>query len=264
MRTDWPQMMRINWARTPNEEISRRMKEPRAHLEFCIQVYRYQGTRSRCFLHGHPASAGSWHEPNMRRLPRAQGSILSKADQCQYGPLVGDKHGKAPAKKHTSSLANSPCIASRPRKKCEGSHAHPEGRHAGPFNGAAKKAEVYPPGLCDAICAGMEEQMECDREGRFLPLGLAAGDALAKEPQRELLNPIGSVQAKPWNFDRGGSGADMPAACVGDQEDVMGAWVTRLAKNQSPLKLRKLGKGQLNIYTRATFTLKPLEEKLQI
>ena len=110
----------------------------------------------------------------MQRLMRMQDAILTKADQCQYGLLVEDKLGIALSRKPTKFLTNSPCIASKLRATCEGAHTHPGARHASLFGGRAKQAQVYPPGLCDAICQGLSEQIDLDRKGQFLLLEFEA------------------------------------------------------------------------------------------
>ena len=124
MCTDWSTMMNLNWPRMSEDQINSRMKAARMHLKSCIQIYRHQAKNSRYFLHEHPSAAGSWKEPNMRRLIQMQDSIPTKADQCQYGLLVEDAVGKALSKKPTTCLTNSPCIASKLRRTCEGAHTH--------------------------------------------------------------------------------------------------------------------------------------------
>ena len=44
------------------------------------------------------------------------------------------------------------------------------------FYGVSKQAQVYPPGLCDAICQGLKDQIEMDKGGRFLLATVSLGD----------------------------------------------------------------------------------------
>ena len=148
------------------------MEATKSHLKSCIKVYRYQSMPSRHFLHGHPDNARSWKEPSMIRVPTMQDNLLSRADQCQYGLVFEDKMGKALAKKPSDFLTNLPCIAPQLRRRCEGSGTHEGKRHVTLFNRVAKQAQVYPPGLCNAICAGLQEQIELDRRGQVVLLEL--------------------------------------------------------------------------------------------
>ena len=95
--TDWSTMMNLNWRNMSEEDIESRMKSARKHLKSCIQVYRHQASNNRYFLHEHPSAAGSWKEPNMKRPIRMQDSILTKADQCQYGLNTTDQQGNVHA-----------------------------------------------------------------------------------------------------------------------------------------------------------------------
>ena len=44
------------------------------------------------------------------------------------------------------------------------------------FSGVAKQAQVYPPGLCDAICQGLKDQIEMGKSGRLLLATVSFGD----------------------------------------------------------------------------------------
>ena len=99
-------------------------------------------------------------------------SILTRLDQCQQGLWIKNKEGWLLAKKPTEILTNSPCVAQQLAGRRPGKHSHSDGRHASLFNGRAKKAQVYPDALCDAICRGIKEQIEQDRKGQFVLAGL--------------------------------------------------------------------------------------------
>ena len=176
MCTDWSTMMFMNWPRMTQEEKDRRMREARSHLRFCVKIYRHQADQNRYYVHEHPMNAASWKEPEMKRLMKKEKSILAKIDQCQYGLWVKDKEGWAASKKPTKILTNSVCIANQMKRRCPGKHAHANERHAALFSGVSKQAQVYPPGLCDAICQGLKDQIEMDRTGRFLLATVSLND----------------------------------------------------------------------------------------
>ena len=77
------------------------------------------------------------------------------ADQCMYGLRVPGKDWKTlmPAKKTTKTITNSPCIARELQRRCYKNHVHQLLKR-----GRAKKAGIYPPALCHAICTGLKNQ----------------------------------------------------------------------------------------------------------
>eukprot|EP00969_Alexandrium_andersonii_P254010 11226893-Alexandrium_andersonii.AAC.1 len=50
-------------------EVERRRIRARVHLDFVIQLYEEQLSRGAHFLPEHPASATSWSDPGMGKLP---------------------------------------------------------------------------------------------------------------------------------------------------------------------------------------------------
>ena len=60
-------------------------------------------------------------------------------------------------------------------------------------NGRAKKAEVYPPALCRAICSGLVEQMEVDRKGQFLLAQVGIGE---DQNGKELIKEVEQIKKK--------------------------------------------------------------------
>ena len=132
----------------------------------------------RCFLcHGPDASkrkAGlrlDVRDAALQRLPSGRFAIVpgKLTDQCMYGPVTKGpkKSGLISAKKPTQFLTNPPCIAQQLQRRCPGKDSHSESRRASLFAGRAKKAQTYPEALCEAICLGVKEQIQADKEGRF-------------------------------------------------------------------------------------------------
>ena len=60
------------------------------------------------------------------------------------------------------------------------------------MNGRAKMAQVQPNARCRAICKGIVQQIQCDREGKFLVAVVRAdsGPREAAEESAELLNQV--------------------------------------------------------------------------
>ena len=65
-------------------------------------------------------------------------------------------------------MTNLPRIAKELNLRCPNTREHKVHEHVVLINGRAKQAEVYPSGLCRAICKGLLQQMEADRKGQFL------------------------------------------------------------------------------------------------
>ena len=63
-------MMNLNGDKMAPEEKERRMHEARALLRFCAKTHTHQITGGRYYLHEHPASAKSWHEPETKALTK--------------------------------------------------------------------------------------------------------------------------------------------------------------------------------------------------
>ena len=57
--------MNLNHQRMDPEEVERRRRKARLHLEFVVKLYWKQLARGAHFLHEHPATADSWNEASM-------------------------------------------------------------------------------------------------------------------------------------------------------------------------------------------------------
>jgi hypothetical protein len=159
-----------NYKRMRPEEVHRRKVEGRVLLEFSVQVYRMQLAAGRHFLHEHPQSASSWHEPCMRDLRSARGVCEAVGDQCQFGLLSPGENGRPGlAKKPTRFLSSAGCVLQELGKRCAGDHAHVQLLH-----NRAAAAAVYPRRLCLAMLRGIAAQRR--REGRD-PFGVARARA---------------------------------------------------------------------------------------
>lgn len=142
----------------PADVWNQRMHDARQLLEFAITVYWEQLLGGRYFVHEHPLAATSWRLPSVQRLAKEKGVYLVHADQCAYGQhLPGDE---ALVKKPTLFMTNSPELARILGDRCSGQHEH----RTLLGGGRAKKAQVYPEGLCRAMCQGARLQRWMDLE----------------------------------------------------------------------------------------------------
>ena len=99
------------------------------HLSFCCELYEYQVSQGRYFLHEHPAQATSWQTPLVKRILNLEDVHRTVGHQCQYG---AEAKG-CPIKKPTGFMSNSPHLLRRLDKRCFGRHglcSRPQGGEA--------------------------------------------------------------------------------------------------------------------------------------
>ena len=89
-------------------------------------------------------------------------------DQCQYGLTTTANGMSAPARTSIGFMTNSPCIVKQLDKKCPNRWGWQVHKHIRLEDGRTKAAQVYPPELCAAICQGLSDQLQADRNGQFL------------------------------------------------------------------------------------------------
>ena len=168
--TDWSTIMNLNWHKMSPEEQKQRKKVAREHQEFCFRLCKIQIRSRRYFLHEHPHRAASWREDTMEELGAQEDVVVTTADQCAYGLATQGPHVTAPAQKPTKFMTYAPRIAAEPRKRCPNRMTHTKKRHEHVplMNGCARAAQEYPNRACKAICRGILQQIEADRQGRFL------------------------------------------------------------------------------------------------
>ena len=165
-------MNNVNHARMFAEIVKQRFVEARKHLEFCTKLYNFQRDAGRSFVHEHPESAYSWQEECTMKLMSKEGVLKTTADQRRYGLKREDTNGKGLARKSTSFMTNPPCIARRLSRLCPNRKGVMVHKHVILQGGKTRAAQVYPPGLCRAICLGLKEQIHADRHGQFLLMSM--------------------------------------------------------------------------------------------
>ena len=157
--TDFGAIQNLNRRHWGPAEVRRRRAEAMVLLGFAVEVYWLQLEAGRHFLHEHPATASSWRERIVMQLrcDDRVGEVVG--DQCRYGLKTAGPFGeRLPARKPTRFLSSAPAILEHLSLRCRGVHRHQ------PLlgGGRAGAAAIYPPGLCRAILAGAEAQLQRD------------------------------------------------------------------------------------------------------
>lgn len=109
----------------------------------------------------------------MGLLLRIPGVRTVEFDFCMAGMEAEDEQGRAPVRRRTRVVANSPClIEALERLQCSGDH-----RHIHLVHGRTGPAQVYPEPFCRVLCQAFARQIDCDRRGRHgKPIEVAAID----------------------------------------------------------------------------------------
>ena len=105
-----------------SEEYKRAWAGAIVHIQFCCEVYEDQMKRGRYSVREHPAGASSWHLACVQRVLAHRGVQVVTADLCEYGLKSDD--GKDSVKKPTKFMTNSPKMAQRLSRRCQGGHSH--------------------------------------------------------------------------------------------------------------------------------------------
>ena len=167
MCTEFCTWIHLNHQRMPKEVVQERRRKARRPLEFCTKLYALQLNHGRYFLHAHPLGATSWQEQCIQSILGKHGVMHVKADQCQYGLMSRDAAGNGLVRKATGIMTNFPCIAMKLQQRCSNRSVRVHCRHVR-LEGRIKAAQIYPEGLCQAICRGLCQQLEMDQRGQVL------------------------------------------------------------------------------------------------
>ena len=144
-------IMNINWDRMDPEKAEVIKVEGKIMWDFSISAAWEQLRCDRFFSIEHPAGASSWQDSNTRELMDHPDVAFITFDQCACGLQV---HPSGLSEKSTSFLTNNPWLALElSNKQCNGQHCHVrlEGGQL------TKKAQVYPPALCQTIAHSVEK-----------------------------------------------------------------------------------------------------------
>ena len=148
----------LNFPKMPPAKVKRLKENGRKLLHFAISIAMGRLKKGKHFLLEHPASASSWKDGWMERLARVPGVVKVTADQCMFG-LTAHKPGEeaTAARKPTSFITSSFCMAQRLRIRCSGDHEHT------PLHGKQLEAAAfYPAKLRLAVLRGMRDTADFD------------------------------------------------------------------------------------------------------
>ena len=155
MCSAFSQLQGLNYAKMNKEDVERVIAYGTVHLDFCIELYKMQHENGVYFLHEHPHGASSWHNRKMLELLNTPGVHRIKSHMCAFGMYDYDHQGGGLVKKPTGFMTNSIKLTEILEKDCSGDH-----RHVVLLGGGrARRAQVYPNGLCRRIIIGLRNQM---------------------------------------------------------------------------------------------------------
>ena len=92
--TDFSVLGRWNHKRMKVEDVRRRMKEARRHLQFCLLLYTGQLDRGKELLHERPVEASSWKDGCIEVLASRPGVSTTVGHMCRYGMTLDDGPGR--------------------------------------------------------------------------------------------------------------------------------------------------------------------------
>ena len=133
--------------------VDREMRTAKAHVKFCMELYRIQMCGQRFFMHEHPATATSWSMSEVIEVAMMESVEIITIDMCAFGMKYIDSQGESLVKKPTKIMCNSEEILKRLEKRCDRTHQHMQ-----MIGGKAKGAQIYPAAFCEAICEGVAAQ----------------------------------------------------------------------------------------------------------
>ena len=194
MCTEFCTWTHINHKKMAAEVAKERLRKARAHSEFCTKLYALQIHHGRYVVHEHPLGASSWRDTCIERILGKHGVIKVKADQCQYGLLSRDIMGVGMVRKATGFMTNSPCVAMQLRKRCPNRSGKIQHKHVTLQGGRTKAAQIYPEGLCRAICVGLVQQLDMDKRGQFVLAQLHGTEQETQDVSRQIKEEFRTVE----------------------------------------------------------------------
>ena len=116
MRTAFSAWHYINNTKRDPKVVAEEEARGLRHLSFCCELYEYQVSRGKCFLHEHPAHATSWYTEVVKRIMNLEGVERTLGHQCQYGA----EYDGEPIKKPIGFMSNCEGIRRALSKTCSG------------------------------------------------------------------------------------------------------------------------------------------------
>ena len=143
-----------------NYEVT--LKNGLNHLRFCMDVYAWQASRGKKFLHEHPWSANSWKLDFVQEVAAMPGVEVRKGHQCPFGQTSTDANGVGLVAKPTGWMSNCSEVLDAVAVECSNRNkpAAQHHRHVQLIGGRASAAERYPPRLIKAILRGLRKHFQ--------------------------------------------------------------------------------------------------------
>ena len=138
-------------------DFIKRLREAKVLLRFAVKVIEEVINYGGVYLLEQPLTSKAWMETVLQQIMNREDCILAQCDQCQYG--LQDYHG-GKMKKSTGWITNSPQIANRLDKKCDGTHEHTHVLGSSGGQNRSTQAQIYPRPLIQAILDGYREEIQ--------------------------------------------------------------------------------------------------------
>ena len=181
-------LQELNYPRMDPKRVWMKVAEGVDHINFAMQLFRWQVKRGKLALFEHPATSKAWKEEEVMKTLALPGVVRVRADQCEYGLKVEG----IPNKKPTDFMVNGEGLARWLSKRCSGGHLHQ------PLtNGRAVKAQHYPRKLCQAMIKGAEEDSRAWRVCEVFANEEAGEDALERALDDEVEASGGGAASRP-------------------------------------------------------------------
>ena len=136
-------------------QYRRTLRQGLAHMKVMMEIYEWQVSQGRLFLHEQPWGNASWALDMVQRVQSLPGVRVAKCDQCMFGQWAWNHAGEEmKVKKATGFMTNCAEIEAELAVQCSGDHEHQP-----LIGGRAKWCAQYPPKLVAAIIKGLRRYL---------------------------------------------------------------------------------------------------------
>ena len=117
-------------------------------------------------MHEHPTTASSWAEQVVTEIMGRSHAWVVRTNMCRCGMTTERAGHLGLSLKPTDFMTNSVCVADQLDRRCLNmGNIKRDHDHVQLDGGRPKQAQQYPPELCRAICRGVRDQLELDKNG---------------------------------------------------------------------------------------------------
>ena len=160
---------------SPLQEISRAKRDPKvmeqqlrkakAHIRFCVEIYKMQLAGRRHFIHEHPEKSKAWNMPEMVEMMARPEVGAVVCHMCGFGMMSEDKDGRGLVRKATRIMTSSGEVLKRLNVRCSNEGGASRHRHVHLEQGRARQAQVYPRRFCTRVCEAIAAQKRLEMLG---------------------------------------------------------------------------------------------------